>query len=103
MPSNIDFLLLLLLHSWLKPLHSGFHCTLQEIVHILFWNYYQESKSIFIKFTFSIYNQQLIFTFVISYSFYNNDDDSNGSKPLTLNRISKFSNGIHVKKTWELI
>ncbi len=33
-PSNIDFLLLLS-HSWLKPLHNGVHCMPQEI-HIYF-------------------------------------------------------------------
>ncbi len=62
-----------------------------------------KSKDIFVQFTFSIYNQQLIFTFAIAYSLYNNDDDNNGSKPPILNRISKFSNGIPVKKHRELI
>jgi hypothetical protein len=57
-----------------------------------------KSKNIFVQFTFSIDNQQLIFTFAIAYSLYNNDNDNNGSKPLILNRISKFSNGIPVKK-----
>ncbi len=43
-----------------------------------------KSKYILVKFTFSICNQQLFFTFVIPYSPYNNDDDNNDSKPPTL-------------------
>ncbi len=37
-PSNINFLFLLLSNSWLKTLHIGLHCAPQEVVHILFWN-----------------------------------------------------------------
>jgi hypothetical protein len=57
-----------------------------------------KNKNILVKFTFSIYNQQLLFTFVIPYSFYTNDDDNNGGKPPTLNRTFEFSNEIHMKK-----
>jgi hypothetical protein len=57
-----------------------------------------KSKNIFVKFTLSIYNQQLFFTFVIPYSPYTNDDDNNGSRPSTLDRIFEFSNRIHVEK-----
>jgi hypothetical protein len=57
-----------------------------------------KSNNVLVKFTFSIYNQQLIFTFTIPYSLYTNDDDNNGSRPPTLNRTPEFCNGIHVKK-----
>jgi len=51
-----------------------------------------------VKFTFSIYNQQLFFTFAIPYSPYTNDDDNNRSKLPILNENFKFFNGIHVEK-----
>jgi hypothetical protein len=54
-----------------------------------------KSNNVLIKFTFSICNQQLLFTFVIPYSLYTNDD---GSRPPNLNRTFEFSNGILVKK-----
>jgi hypothetical protein len=57
-----------------------------------------KSKNVLVKFTFSIYNQQLFFTFFVPYSLYTNDDDNNGRRPSIMNRTSKFSNGIHVKK-----
>ncbi len=57
-----------------------------------------KSKNVLVKFTFSIYDQQFFFTFAIPHSPYTNDDDSNGSKPPTPNKTSKFSNEIHVKK-----
>jgi hypothetical protein len=56
-----------------------------------------KSKKVLVKFTFSIYYQQLLFTFAIPYSSYINDDNNNGSRPLTLNKTFEFSNGIHVK------
>jgi hypothetical protein len=57
-----------------------------------------KNKNILVKLTFSMYNQQLFFTFAIPYSPYTNDDVNNGSKPPILNRIFQFSNGIHVEK-----
>jgi hypothetical protein len=65
---------------------------------ILCFEIITKSKNILVNFTFSIYNQQVLFTFVIPYSPYTNDNDNNGSKPLILNRSFEFSNGIHVKK-----
>jgi hypothetical protein len=65
---------------------------------ILCFEIITKSKNILVNFTFSIYNQQVLFTFVIPYSPYTNDNDNNGSKPLILNRSFEFFNGIHVKK-----
>ncbi len=69
----------------------------QEVVHIMFWNYYQEQKHLG-QIHISIYNQQFLFTFVIPYSPYTNDNDNNGRRHLIMNRTSELSNGIHVKK-----
>jgi hypothetical protein len=40
------------------------------------------NKNVMVKFTFSIYNQQLFFTLVIPSSLYINNEDNNGSKVL---------------------
>jgi hypothetical protein len=69
----------------------------QKVVHILF-EIVAQNKNILIKFTFSIYNQQLSFTLVIPSSPYTNNDDNNGNIVSTLKRIYEFSNGIYVKK-----
>jgi len=57
-----------------------------------------KNNNLFIKFTISIWNQQLFFTFIIPSSPKSNDNDSNGNKPPTLNRTFEFFNGIHVTK-----
>jgi hypothetical protein len=57
-----------------------------------------KNKNVLVKFTFSLYNQQLLFTFTIPYSPYTNDDDSNGNRPPILNKTLKFSNVMHMKK-----
>jgi hypothetical protein len=61
---------------------------------IFYFEIVTKSNNVLVKFTFSIYNQQLFFTFTIPYSPYTNDDDNNGNKPPTLNRTFEFSNGI---------
>jgi hypothetical protein len=65
---------------------------------ILCFEIITKSKNVLVNFTFSICNQQLLFTFAIPYSPYTNDDDNNGSRFPILNRISQFFNEIHVKK-----
>jgi hypothetical protein len=72
----------------------------------LFIFYYEivtKSKNILVKFILSIYNQQLLFTFAIPYTLNTNDDDTNGSMPLTVNITFEFSNWIHVKKHWNYL
>ncbi len=68
---------------------------------IFYYKIITKNKNVLLKFTFSIWNQQFFFTFVIPYSPYTNDNYGNGSKPPTLNNTSKFSDGIHVKKHWD--
>jgi hypothetical protein len=64
---------------------------------ILYFEIVTKSKNALVKFTFSICNQQLLFTFVIPYSLYTNDNDNNGSRPPTLNKTFEFFNEIYVK------
>ncbi len=61
---------------------------------IFYFEIVTESNNVLVKFTFSICNQQLFFTFTIPYSLYTNDDDNNGNRPPTLNITFEFSNGI---------
>jgi hypothetical protein len=49
------------------------------------------------KFTFSICNQQLSFTFIIPSSPYTNNDNKNDTKASTLKRTFEFFYGIHVE------
>jgi hypothetical protein len=55
------------------------------------------TKNIMFKFTSSICNQQLSFTFIIPFSPSTNNDDKNSSKALTLKRTFEFSYGTHVE------
>ncbi len=55
------------------------------------------AKNIMFKFTFSICNQQLSFTFIIPFPPYTNNDDTNGSKVSTFKMTFEFSYGIHVE------
>jgi len=65
---------------------------------ILCFEIVTKNKNVLVKLTFSIYNQQLFFTFIIPYLPHTNDDDNNGRRPPILNETFEFSNGMHVKK-----
>ncbi len=78
------------------PLYVSISCS------YFYYEIVAHGKNIFVKFPLFVYNHQLFFTFVLSFSPYTNDNDNNISKGPTSDWTFEFSIGMYVK-TYEPI